>query len=403
MRVLQLVPRLPYPPDDGGKIGILGILDAFVGLGHQVRLLGFDEEGQRDAFVAARGSRLDAYAVEGIPAARILAAKARVGLGVGTYLVDKYWSPTLARRLVDEFERWQPDLVHLDHSHMGSYGLHLKARHPHAMICMRAHNVESVIWHRRAQLAPDPLRRAVFARQARLAERAERVLFERLDGVVSISEVDTAMIRAQAPGARVYEMPAGYQLNRQTALRESIDDGPRLCFVGSLDYTANRDGLAWFMDSVWPALRARFPAATLQVAGRSAAAVPFLQGREGVSYHGFVSDVAQITDAADIAVVPLRIGGGIRLKILDFLSRGLPIIATRIGAEGTQVEHAGGDVLRLAEDAAQFVAQVESLQALETREGMAERGRALIAERYDWQPLVRRYCDWVASNRPSVA
>lgn len=398
MRVLQLVPRLPYPPDDGGKIGILGITTALLDLGHGLRLGGFDEEGQAARFGDAVGRRLDAWFVEGIPARRVRWSQLKVAAGIGTYLRDKYWSPSFARAVVRHVDEFQPDFVHLDHSHMGSYGLLLKRRRPGLRVFLRAHNVESVIWRRRADLASDAFRRGIFARQAGLSERAEVEMFGRFDGVVSISAVDTALIRTQCPSARVYEMPAGCALNEPAPLRPDVLVDPRLCFVGSLDYTANRDGLAWFVAEVWPAIRARFPAASLTVAGRSATPVRFLEDAPGVRYVGFVASVSDVTDAADLAVVPLRIGGGIRVKILDLLSRGVPTISTTVGAEGTRVEHEGTNVVALADDAAQFVAQIARLAAdPPARFAMAREGRRLIAAQYDWGPLVSAYCDWAAS------
>jgi glycosyltransferase involved in cell wall biosynthesis len=396
--VLQLVPRLPYPADDGGKIGILGILNAFLRLGHEVRLGGFDEEGRAAEFGAAVGTRLDRWFCEDIPRRRVWRAKARVAAGIGTYLVDKYWSRSFAAQVLAEYDQWRPDLVHLDHSHMGSYGLFLKSRRPRAVVCMRAHNVESIIWRRRADLAADALRRSVFGRQADLSERAERELFSRMDGIISISRVDTETIRRQAPDARLYEMPAGYEINRAVNQREAIGTDPRLCFVGSLDYTANRDGLGWFIAEIWPELRRSFPKATLAVAGRSATPVDFLQAVPGVTYRGFVADVSEVTDAADIAVVPLRIGGGIRLKILDFLSRGMPVISTAVGAEGTTLEHEGIPVVLVADAPAQFVERLRSLcDSARLRADMARAGRDLILARYDWSPLVAGYLDWATS------
>jgi len=282
VKVLQLGPRLPFPPDDGGKIGILGITTALLDLGHALRLGGFDEEGLSARFGDALGRRLDAWFVEGVPAWRLRWSQVKVAAGVGTYLRDKYWSPS-------------------------------------------------------------------FARQAELSERAEIDMFGGIDCVVSISRIDTALILRQCPSARVYEMPAGYALNDPAPLRPGTIADPRLCFVGSFD--------------------------------------------------GFVPRVKDVTDAVNLAVVPVRIGGGIRVKILDLLSRGVPAaISTSMGAEGTRVEHEGTNVVALADDAAQFVAQIARLASDPSAHlAMSEEGRRLIAAQYDWHPLVSGYCDWAAS------
>jgi len=399
VRILQLVPRLPFPADDGGKIGILGITRAFIALGHEVRMSGFDEEGRAHEFAAELAAQLAGWYAESIPKARVLRAQAMVALGAGTYLHDKYFSESFARRVIEDYEAWSPDLVHVDHSHLGSYGLRVLERWPRARVCIRAHNVESVIWYRRAEVAADPLRRAIFRRQGDLSAHYEKTLFDRFSGVVAISEVDSALIRRQSPQARIHEMPAGYDLQRETVLRNDLGGAPRLCFVGSLDYTANRDGLEWFAAEVWPAVRRRFPAATLTVAGRSMRPVRFLESLPGVRYLGFVDSVSEVTDVSDIAVVPLRVGGGMRLKILDFLSRGLPVVSTTIGAEGIPTRWSGRNVMRTADTADEFVSVIDALAgSAETRYSLARTGRALVAERYEWRPLVSQYCDWAISQ-----
>jgi glycosyltransferase involved in cell wall biosynthesis len=206
-------------------------------------------------------------------------------------------------------------------------------------------------------------------------------------------------VRAQCPTARVYEMPAGCNLQQPVILRATLADGPRLCFIGSLDYTANVDGLEWFIDAVWPVVLRRLPGATLTVAGKSATTMKFLRGAAGVRYVGYVADVASVTNAADIAVVPLRIGGGMRVKVLDFLSRGLPIVTTAVGSEGIPRIYGGREVYRVADTPTEFANQLVDLSAsLVSRQQLADAGRELIAEKYSWQGLVDGFCKWVEGS-----
>jgi polysaccharide biosynthesis protein PslH len=226
------------------------------------------------------------------------------------------------------------------------------------------------------------------------------MLFSRLDAVISISPVDTSLIRAQSPEARVFEMPAGYALNSPTVLRSKVSDDPRFCFIGSLDYTVNRDGLEWFIDDIWPEVLEAYPAARLVVAGKSAQPLSFLSEAPGVTYLGFVGDLDRVVADSDIAIVPLRVGGGIRLKILDFLSRGLPIVSTNIGAEGLPVEHDGVKVISLANTAEEFLHCVQTLVSQEgLREEIAAAGRRLIGERFEWKGFVAQYLQLVTAMR----
>ena len=392
MKILQLVPRLPYPPDDGGKIGIAGILEAFTRLGHVVTLGGFDEENRLAEAVAALRRHASDWFVEDIPVSRVLRSKLLVGLGVAPYVREKYFSPSFARKVLATIESWKPDVLHVDHSHMGSYALLARQRVPGLKFWVRAHNVESTIWERRAAVAGDPVRAAIFKRQAVLVRRFETKLFEAADGVLAISEIDAQRIRDQAPRVHIHEMAAGCDLKASAELRASIADDLRFCFVGSLEYTANTDGLAWFLAEVWPAVRRAYPGATLVVAGRSSSRVRFLESVPGVTYVGFVDDVRTVTDHADLAIVPLRIGGGMRVKVLDFMSRGMPIIATRIGAEGIPSAYCGRPTLRLADTADEYLQQIRELLPLERRAELARTGRELIEKKYAWTALVDEYC-----------
>lgn len=392
MKILQLVPRLPYPPDDGGKIGIAGILEAFNRLGHLVTVGGFDEENRLAEAVPALREHAADWFVEDIPSSRVLRSKLLVGLGVAPYVREKYFSTSFARKVLATIEAWKPDVLHVDHSHMGSYALLARQRVPGLKFWVRAHNVESTIWERRAAVAADPLRAAIFKRQAALVRRFETKLFEAADGVLAISEIDAQRIRDQAPHVHIHEMAAGCDLKAHAEPRASIAADPRFCFVGSLEYTANTDGLAWFVAEVWPAIRRAYPGATLVVAGRSSSRVRFLESLPGVRYLGFVDDVRTVTDNADIAVVPLRIGGGMRVKILDFMSRGMPIVATRIGAEGIPSIYRDRPTLRLADTADEYLRQIHELLPLQQRVQLAGTSRELIEKKYAWTALVGEYC-----------
>jgi glycosyltransferase involved in cell wall biosynthesis len=392
VKILQLVPRLPYPPDDGGKIGIAGILEAFTRLGHVVTIGGFDEEQRLAEAVASLRQHASDWFVEDIPASRVLRSKLLVGLGIAPYVREKYFSPSFARRVLATIEAWKPDVLHVDHSHMGSYALLARQRVPSLKFWVRAHNVESTIWERRAAVAGDALRAAIFRRQAVLVRQFETKLFEAADGVLAISDIDAQRIREQAPHVHIHEMAAGCDLKAHGELRAIIAGDPRFCFVGSLEYSANTDGLAWFVAGVWPAIRAAYPSATLVVAGRSSSRVRFLESVPGVSYVGFVADVRTVTDHADIAVVPLRIGGGMRVKILDFMSRGMPIIATRIGAEGIPSSFGARSTLRLADSADEYLQQIRELLPLQRRAELAATSRELIDKKYAWTALVAEYC-----------
>lgn len=396
MKILQLVPRLQYPPTDGGKIGILGITLGYIRAGNQVRLVGFDSDGARDAFEQGLGPMLSGFYIEKMPSWKPVVAGLSSVATRRPFLRQKYWSPRMARRVLEIYATWKPDFIHIDHSHMGVYGLLLKEHWPEARVYLRAHNVDFVIWERLRSTATNPISRIFYADQAALVRAFERRLFTCLDGIVPLTSVDAERVSLEAPAVRLYTMAAGCELREQVPLRETIADDPRLCFVGLLDWIANRDGIVWFLEDVWPRIRQRWPRACLDVIGRATRPIrPLFEGN-GVTYHGFVDRLEPILSTADFAVVPLRIGGGMRIKILDFLSRGIPTISSSVGAEGIPATWNGREVLKIADTPDDFVRVISQLCATPgLRAELADRGRQFIAEEYDWTVLMDRFCQWV--------
>ena len=159
-------------------------------------------------------------------------------------------------------------------------------------------------------------------------------------------------------------------------------------FLGSLDWRPNQDALALMLDTIFPLLRAAEPRARLDVVGRNPPASLARRAAEveGVSVHADVADVRPFLARGSVMAVPLRIGGGSRLKILEALASGLPVVSTRVGAEGLCLRD--GEHLVVADSAEEMAsALLNALRSPGTARALADRGRALVLERYDWDAL----------------
>jgi glycosyltransferase involved in cell wall biosynthesis len=253
-----------------------------------------------------------------------------------------------------------------------------------------AHNVESVIWQRYHETEANPLRRWYIGRQWRKFERFERRVLGEVEHTVAVSDLDAARFRGDFGARQVDVVENGVDtayFQPQAARRAP----GRLLFLGSLDWRPNLDGVQLLLDGVFPAVRAAEPSAHLCLVGRNppdtlrrqVAAMP------GVELHGSVPDVRPYLADCGMLVVPLRIGGGSRLKILEALASGTPVVSTRIGAEGLCLE-AGQDltVVDHIEDLA--AALVEAIREPEAILAQAERAREKVLERYDWDRLAEQ-------------
>jgi glycosyltransferase involved in cell wall biosynthesis len=222
----------------------------------------------------------------------------------------------------------------------------------------------------------------------------ERRTFRAFDLVIMVSEQDRDAVRAmRCATTTVAVVPNGVALNGPPAAVAPV--AGRLIYPGAVTYQANLDAVRWFVTEIWPCVRAACPGATFEVTGRTDGVdVTRLAQVDGVTFTGYLEDLPGELARSWACVVPLRQGGGTRLKVLEAMGAGVPVIATAKGVEGlglTPDHH----YLR-AEDAATFAAQIRRLSAdPRWRTELARRARAVVAQRYDWRAIGTGFVDLI--------
>jgi glycosyltransferase involved in cell wall biosynthesis len=386
LNVAIVASELPYPPTAGNRIRTLN-LALRLAPRHRITFIAHrnDEADEATRFLGRHG--IGAELVDrAIPAKSGPRFYARLAMNLASplpYSVASHSSRAIrdavrsfARR--QEVDVWQLEAVMLADA-MADLG-----PVPRVLI---AHNVESLIWRRYFETASSPLRRWYIREQWRKFERFERRAFAGATRVVAVSEPDAALIRGQLGGRRVDVVDNGVDRGYYEAVRRQPD--PRtLLFLGSLDWRPNVDAIGLLLDRVFPAVRAAEPEARLLIVGRKPSAA--LAGRageaSGVELHADVPDVRPYLARSTAMVVPLRIGGGSRLKILEAAAAGLPVISTRVGAEGLDLipeEH----YVAADEPEEMTEALVGCFHEPAAARARAERARALVLERHDWDVL----------------
>jgi glycosyltransferase involved in cell wall biosynthesis len=254
-------------------------------------------------------------------------------------------------------------------------------------------NLASVMARQRAELAPSARLRWLERRDASHARRFERWLVAAYPHVVVVSDDDAALL---PPGrAQVHVIPNGVDVS---ALAPSpVPTEPGMCFVGALYTQPNVDGVTWLATEILPLVRARVPEARLDVVGlRPVPSVLALDRLPGVRVHADVSSVESYVRAARVAVVPLRIGSGTRLKALEAMALGRPVVGTSIGLGGLAIEH--GLHALVADDAPGLAAAIAWLLSdHEAASRLAAGGRRLTEERYGWPAIAVAYADLLES------
>ncbi len=398
--LLFVSPRFLFPADTGGAIRTSEILRGLHGGASRVRLLSPARGDEPQRFAAELATVADEWAFW--PARE----------PTGTLSIRRL--PLLASRL--------PVPVASDRSAAGEALVAAAlARGPrvavfdflHAAVlappCLAVpavlftHNVEAEIFERNLQHAGDPARRLLWRSQLAKMRRFEALAMRRFDGVIAVSARDAERLRRDYGREDVEVIPTGVNVGYFGYTAPAA--APRVVFTGSMDWLANVDAMRWFRDEIWPLVAARHPAATMTVIGRNPPAELTRVLPDGWCFTGRVDDIRPAAQGAAAFVIPLRIGGGTRIKAYEAMAMGIPVVSTSVGIEGLDVEP-GRHFLR-ADGAADFAAAlVRLLEDPPLGQRLAVEARRHVEAHCSNEAVARRFvaiCERVAARSPAPA
>ena len=340
-RLLFVSPRYLFPADSGGKIRTVSILRGLLGGAFEVHLVSPMPEGSTAVDAAQLGQICDRFTGWPAPARGAAFQWTRMRhlvSGLPVAVATDY--SRAGRRSVDEQLSRKPDLMVVDFPHAAVLA---PGPYPCPSVLF-THNVEAEIFRRHAETARDPLRRAVWRRQAAKMARYEGRVLGRFDAVVAVAERDREYFRRAYGANNVSVIPTGVDLEyfsycATPALEPG--DAATVVFTGSMDWMANIDAIECFMEQVWPEVARMRPDARFVVVGRQPpAALVERAAARGLKWKftGLVDDVRPYVRRAHVYVIPLRVGGGTRIKVYEAMAMGCPVVSTHIGVEGLPVE-----------------------------------------------------------------
>lgn len=266
------------------------------------------------------------------------------------------------------------------------------------------HNVEHMIWKRLAQTSKGWPQRLVLEAEWRRLRRYERRACGQVARTVAVSEADRDQLRAMAPGAQVFAVPTGVD-TAYFAPRPQIAERNEVVFVGSMDWYPNEDAMRWCIETILPPLRERVPDVAVTVVGRNPSAGFQRHAQDhGVEVTGTVPDVREFVARAAVCVVPLRVGGGTRLKIFEGLAMAKATVTTTVGAEGLPLVD-GEDVV-FADEPGAFAEQVARLlKDPERRRQLGQSGRERVLARHAWDRVAAEFaalCQFAGRRAPAT-
>ncbi|MBP7569014.1 MAG: glycosyltransferase [Acidobacteria bacterium] len=391
MRVLWLNAGLLLPLDKGGKLRTWHLM-RHLAARHEVTYLSFAEPGASSADLA--GMREVCSRLETVPRREVSKGSAAFYLRASRFLLDPAPYAVAAYRSAQYRARAAALLADGAYDAVVCDFLVPAVNLPRRLPCpavLFTHNVEAEIWRRHAETAATAWRRALMRSQWRRMLRFEGDALARFEMVLAVSDADRDTLARLYGGrlrAPVRVIPTGVDARYFAEAADLPYDSHRLAFTGSMDWLPNEDAVLYFGREILPEIRKVEPRVTLSIIGRNptpavhrlAAEVP------GIEITGRVEDVRPHVARASLSIVPLRIGGGTRLKIYEAMAMGRPVVSTSVGAEGLPLV-AGRD-LEIADGPRAFAARVLSLLSdPAARQRMADAARRLVVERYDWSAV----------------
>jgi polysaccharide biosynthesis protein PslH len=380
VNILFLAPRFPLPADTGGKIRTLNILKQLA-KENRVHFACFSFEAEDERLTGDLKKLGIEVTLVPMKESTLLQKVIGVCFLKTPFSLAKYNTPQMAKVIKTLMKAQHFDAVHVDHLHMAHY-INLFKNTPRML---DEHNVEYKILERCEEVEKSPVKRHAYHDQAVKMWAFEADMAQRFQCVFACSEDDRVLLNRITSGLiPIHVVPNGvdtefFQSGQKTEMENA------LVFTGSMDWLPNDDGITWFCREILPLVWQTRSDIKVYVVGKNpSAAVKELAAQDKrVIITGRVDDVRSYIERSKIFIVPLRIGGGTRLKILEAMSMQKAVVSTTIGAEGIQYNK---DVdIALADSPVQFARKIiDLIDNAKVIKSMGVEGRRLVCEKYDW-------------------
>ena len=395
MKILWVKAGKLWPVDTGGKIRSFNIL-RHLGRNHQVTLLSY-YGGERDP-------QYETAIAQQLPGAHTIYTAAPEGAvtqsidyilrlpSAAPYAVKKFTHPKVRDEVAHRLKDGSAEVAVCDFL---SASLNFPEASPTPVVLFQ-HNVETMLWRRMAETEKSALRKMSYNIEARKMTAYETRTLKRFRHVIAVSEHDRKEMLALAPGCTITVVPTGVDTEQYKPAPSVSGTPQRIVFTGSMDWEPNIDAVEYFCQDIFPTVLAEFPDARFQIVGRNPYPRVKKLASASVEVTGTVPSVAEYLRNATVVIVPLRIGGGTRLKIFEAMAMRKALISTSIGAEGLDVT-SGKDCL-IADDAQSFTSAILAVLRDPALRQNYEENAAALAAHYDWSQIAKRFADALSES-----
>jgi polysaccharide biosynthesis protein PslH len=388
MKILWVKGGKLWPVDTGGKIRSFNIL-RHLARHHEVTLLSY--------YGGTRDLAYEAAIIERLPKTQTIHTGAPEGAlttrldylwrlpSPAPYAVTKFTHPKAKLRLAKLLNENQFNVAVCDFL---SASLNFPD-HPKIPCVLFQHNVETVLWQRMAETETAFWRKRSYKIEASKMAGYERSALARFPHIIAVSDRDRGEMLKMHPGSQITVVPTGVDTEQYRVAPSASANPPIVVFTGSMDWEPNIDAVEYFCRQIWPAVLAESPKARFQIVGRNPHPRVLRLANDSINVTGKVASVVDYLHPATVVVVPLRIGGGTRLKIFEAMAMGKALVSTSIGAEGLDVTP--GRDLFLADTPEIFASSILNLFRQPDLRRTCEQNAAILAARYDWSEIASSF------------
>jgi polysaccharide biosynthesis protein PslH len=378
LNILIVSPLFPYPTRSGFTTRVYQ-LTRQLSTRHEVTLLSYTAANEGDDVVGL-ASQMSVRAVERTTPPPGVRKRLAQGLTIASrraYHCRAVHSGEMQEAIDELCSARRFDVIQLESSFLCAF------RFPRdAHLVVDEHNVEYELFQRMCEGERSLTRRLYNHREYVRFRRFEEACWRRVDACVVTSDREVEAVSSGAPDTPIAVVPNAVDLEYFAPTATPVD-AHTVIFSGNLHYRPNLDAVQYFVDDIWPAVRARYPDARLNITGRSEGIDTRALARPGVELLGEVADVRPHIRAATVVVAPIRIGGGTRLKVVEALAMGKAMVTTTVGCEGVAVDD--GEHLLMADDPTAFASRIcDAFEKPALRQALGEAGRRLMETTYSW-------------------
>lgn len=393
--ILFLTSRFPYPPDSGGKGGSLSDIN-ILSQKYRIYLFYIGEQDQNEEVLYRKYQIKKIYNFRKNTENNILELIKNT-FSRTSYTCKKYHSREAYRKIEDIIKREKIDVAFIDHLHMVFYGLMIRNNFPHLKIILREHNAEYILWQRSCRAEENFFKKIIMYLQAKKILRYEARVAPFFDLCLMVSSLDEKRIKEISPGARTavvppaVDMPDDPRNKENESFRGIVPEiiPNSLIFVGNFAWPPNKKGALWFLNNVWRDIKKEFPEAKLFIVGKNPPREILTHTGKDVVMAGYVKDIRPWILQSEVFIAPIFGGSGIRIKILEAMAMGKPIISTTLGAEGIPARHKKETII--ADNKEEFMDGIKLLfDNYKLREILSKNAKELIRINYSFQNVSKK-------------